>query len=293
MKNLLLQKLEKLLETFLAKIAKAGRQNLVLWGIERSRYYAETRRVFLNGLLVQTSQFLRSEMLKEIENRVGGHPDKIWTEADSKQIEDLVEKHFKVLSNFIEHSVILTFYIWLANQGGQAFIDKMRAKRVKKAVSVGVRFDLKDTQVIEELSNRQDLLITSLDKTTKKFLIKKIIAGKQNHLSEQDIANDIREIIPQTYENRANAIVRTEMTDIVNRTELTAAIRSDAQTKVWVTAGDNVCEDCQANEDAGEVGINGSFPNGNTQPPAHTNCKCLLDYNVPLFLTPEQFWNGG
>jgi hypothetical protein len=46
--------------------------------------------------------------------------------------------------------------------------------------------------------------------------------------------------------------------------------------KEWLCDGDNVCDSCQDNEDDGPIPVTEDFASGDTCPPMHINCQCLL-----------------
>jgi hypothetical protein len=283
-----LLKLEGYLDSFL----KAAKINPVLWGLERSRTYREARNELERAFLIQTSQFLRSEVLKEIEEKIPINENTIWTEAHENQIKDIVGKYFKELRNFISLPLLREFYLWLANRGGQSFFDKIRLREFKKVDIIGATFELKDTAMITELMNGVDLLIDGLDDTTEQWLINQFVQGKRERLSSFETANEIRKKIPETYAYRADTIVATESENIVNQMEFETAKRNEATAKRWVTAGINVCEECMMNEEAGWIGIDASFPTGELRPPHHPNCRCLLEYEIPPYISGYG-WKGG
>jgi hypothetical protein len=279
------------LEKALYRFFKATKINPVLWGIERHQKYREARNELERALLNQATEILRSQILKEIDEKIQVNENTIWTEAHEKQIRDIVGKHFRGLKEFISLPLLREFYLWLANKGGQSFIDKIRLREFKKVDIIGATFDLRDTALIAELMNGVDLLIEGLDDTTEEWLIQQFIKGKQEGLSSYDIANLIREKIPETYAYRADTIVATETANIVNRMEFETAKRNEATAKRWTTAGLNICESCIANEQAGWIGIDASFPSGHLRPPAHPNCKCLLEYEIPPYISGYG-WRG-
>jgi len=283
----MLLKLEKHLDSFLKTI----KINPVLYGLERSRTYKETKNELERAFLTQLSQFLRSEVLKEIEERIPANENAIWTEAHENQVKDIVGKHFKELKNFISLPLLREFYLWLANRGGQSFLDKIRLREFKKVDIIGATFDLRDTTMIAELMNGVDLLISGLDDTTEQWLINQFVQGKKEKMSSSDIANLIRQKIPETYAYRADAIVSTESENIVNNMEFETAKRNEATAKRWTTAGMNVCDICLANEEAGVVGIDAAFPSGHQRPPAHPNCKCLMEFSIPPYISGYG-WKG-
>jgi hypothetical protein len=371
-----LLKLERHLDNFF----KAVKINPVLYGLERSRTYREVKNELERAFLIQTSQFLRSEVLKEIEERIPVSENTIWTEAHENQIKDIIRKHFKELRNFVSLPLLREFYLWLANRGGQSFLDKIRLQEFKKVDIIGATFDLKDTAMITELMNGVDLLIDGLDDTTEQWLVNQFIQGKMGiervvpatvegiksfqynvalqvgryskegekiiqslkledlgsideavertinalpveirrlpevenaienwertakmieeemaktvieRKSSLEIANMIREKIPETYAYRADTIVATESANIVNNMEFETAKRNEATAKRWTTAGMNVCEECMMNEEAGWIGIDARFPSGDLRPPVHPNCKCLLEYQIPPYV--GRGWTG-
>lgn len=77
-------------------------------------------------------------------------------------------------------------------------------------------------------------------------------------------------------EDRAEMIARTETAMADVQGNMAAYRESGIVTgKIWITAGDDlVSEDCALNGEAGEVGLNDSFPSGASEPPDHPNCRC-------------------
>ncbi len=56
--------------------------------------------------------------------------------------------------------------------------------------------------------------------------------------------------------------------------------------KGWSTSEDgDVCEDCTANEDEGDIALEDDFQSGDDAPPAHPNCRCAL---VAVFPPEEE-----
>lgn len=258
-----LLKLQKSLERFLQKVAAVGRENFVLWSIERNKKFKELKYEFYQAFTIQTSEFLRQpDLWIDIKDKIGKQEEPVWTDDDERQIREVVEEKSKPLSKYIKPAVIMTGYIWFANRGGQAFLDKQK---------INQKFDLKDAGIIQDLGNKVDLLIDTVDNTSKKWIGNQIIKGKKIGLSDVDIANKIREKIPETYKYRSEAIVRTEMAEIVNKMELETAVRNQASFKTWFAAGLRICPVCQEN-DGEKVGINGTFSSGDSSPPIHPLC---------------------
>jgi Phage Mu protein F like protein len=85
---------------------------------------------------------------------------------------------------------------------------------------------------------------------------------------------------------RSGLIARTEVLTANNRGNFDSYRASGVVTgKEWVTAGDDLVDEeiCQANEDAGPIGLDEVFPSGDDSPPGHPRCRCaLLPTTEPL-----------
>lgn len=46
--------------------------------------------------------------------------------------------------------------------------------------------------------------------------------------------------------------------------------------KGWLTSNDEPCEDCDANEEEGVIGVDDEFPSGHLYPLVHLNCGCYV-----------------
>ena len=60
------------------------------------------------------------------------------------------------------------------------------------------------------------------------------------------------------------------------------ALWGEGATKEWVCLGDDPCEDCLDNEDAGAIAMEDVFPSGDYAPLAHLACQCVLSVHGPL-----------
>ncbi len=81
---------------------------------------------------------------------------------------------------------------------------------------------------------------------------------------------------------RSMMIARTEIVNANRQGNVTAYRESGAATgKEWLTAGDDLVDDeCQENEDAGPIGLDEDFPNGDLP---HPSCRCdILPVVEPL-----------
>ena len=53
--------------------------------------------------------------------------------------------------------------------------------------------------------------------------------------------------------------------------------KNEIKYKEWVAAGDNSCNDCIINQQAGKIPINDNFPSGIFSYPAHPDCECYIN----------------
>jgi len=263
---------------------KRNKTNSVLESIQRSKKFKEMTNDIYSSFLIQISQLLRTDFLKQIRDSISKQEEPIWTEKDEEEIRRIIDKNLKPLSEFLPLTSLIGYYIWLAEVGGQSFLDK---------VGIRLEFNLTNKDMIGQLVERVDLLITTVDDTTKEWIGNQVMEGKKLGLSDNAIANNLRKKVPETYKNRTETIVRTEMSEIVNRTELQTAVNNNATGKKWITVGDDrVSDACNANEEEGLVGIDVVFSSGHSRPPEHPNCRCLLEYSTPLIVHDKVGWTG-
>lgn len=78
--------------------------------------------------------------------------------------------------------------------------------------------------------------------------------------------------------DRAMTIARTETNFAASQGALEGYKASGVvEGKIWLTADDDlVSEECQANGDAGVIGLDEDFPSGDDAPPVHPNCRCAI-----------------
>jgi len=73
---------------------------------------------------------------------------------------------------------------------------------------------------------------------------------------------------------RALMIAQTEMSRAVSVASREMYQDTGVELVEWLTA--DPCDECQENEDVSPIGIDETFPSGDTEPPAHPNCACAL-----------------
>jgi hypothetical protein len=95
------------------------------------------------------------------------------------------------------------------------------------------------------------------------------IAGGQGRAF---IAAEITDILGDPF--RALMIAQTEMSRALNSSTMDSYTDFGVEYKEWVALEE--CELCGANADAGVIPIDEDFPSGDSEPPAHPNCRCTI-----------------
>ena len=119
----------------------------------------------------------------------------------------------------------------------------------------------------------------AISDTTRTMIRDVIEQGFSEQKTVDEIAADLMESGAFS-EARAEMIARYEVSSINNDSALAAykVARDDgnvALKKTWETSGgDMVCDDCLANEAAGEIDLDDDFPSGDDSPPLHVRCEC-------------------
>lgn len=254
--------------------------------------YKEMVRLLKRGFIEQTEKPL-AKILKKVEARLGSifakaddaddeEEEEELTEFQRWMIKQAVEEETDSLEEFLENAVLLGFYVWAFNTGGD---DLLRSKKIPLA------FNLRNESILQALQGKTDLLIRGLDETTKNFITEKIIQGVESKLNTKQVADSIRDVLPETYAKRAETVAYTEMSNIINAAETETAERNGAIRKQWITVGDELVDpECEANEGEGWINERDTFQSGHYRPPAHPNCRCVLEFDL---LNLGYFWNGG
>ena len=73
---------------------------------------------------------------------------------------------------------------------------------------------------------------------------------------------------------RAVTIANTEMARAMSTASVDTYADLGVEQVEWV--GMEPCDECQANEDAGAIPMGDEFPSGDSEPPAHPNCRCTI-----------------
>ena len=118
-----------------------------------------------------------------------------------------------------------------------------------------------------KVSITDDIVRTKLDRigTSLASSLERGLGARETSIGINAIIND-----PQ----HAMTIARTEMARSMSVATRDVYENSNVQQVEWLVA--EGCEDCQENADASPIGIDDTFPSGDSEPPAHPNCMCAL-----------------
>jgi SPP1 gp7 family putative phage head morphogenesis protein len=269
-----------------------------LESVERRSEYGAMINTFHRGFEKQIADFLKSDVWKQLDERFHAHatkadpnpPYRLWTDADFKGVQVIVDDNLDPLADVQptesnDHNMtdmFGDFLILVFNLGGQDFLNKHNIPKT---------FNLTNENISDSVKSQASASFSGLDETTSQWIVDQIATGRQNGMSDSDIADSIRDQVPQTYINRAERIVRTETARMVGQSEHVTATKNGASHKEWVTVGDGgVCDLCEGNEAVGTIGIDQRFPSGDSLEPAHPNCRCLVEYLFTPFMS--SIWSG-
>ena len=87
-------------------------------------------------------------------------------------------------------------------------------------------------------------------------------------------------------EERATMIARTEIIRSHAQGQMAAMRESGVvEQKSWSSAGEEVCDECSANEDLGPIDLDEDFDGGDEPvdaPPMHPGCRCNVQAYIPV-----------
>lgn len=132
----------------------------------------------------------------------------------------------------------------------------------------------------------------AIEESTRKMLRGTISTGLSKNLSTTAIAKTIQEAYAFS-EERAELIAFTEVTAANSEGALQgyreAASLGIEMGKSWLKLED-ACPICDANADAGIIGLDEPFPSGDMAPGAHPHCRCVL---VPEIIEIAKIFGAG
>lgn len=165
-------------------------------------------------------------------------------------------------------------------------IAKARLKGLRKDASVGIvdwstwqpglpsaaalvkpRGGLESLLATRKITIANDVIHTKLDRigTALATSLEKGFTAKETAKMIDAVIND---------PSHALTIARTEMNRAMSIATRDRYEKAQVEQVEWLVA--EGCEDCQENADASPIGIDETFPTGDSEPPAHPNCMCAL-----------------
>lgn len=140
-------------------------------------------------------------------------------------------------------------------------------------------------QAVEYADKHTASLIKGMDEETRNQLRKVIADGIHNKRGVDGLARDLRLTFDDMSKYRSRMIARTETADALESAFMDRSTAMGVTGKEWVRGGNEDCEICQGNADAGAIPIKDLFPSGDLRPPGHPNCLCAL---APVMLEGER-----
>lgn len=187
----------------------------------------------------------------------------------------------KTLANGVDMAIYLQ---WVGEQGGQATMDRL---------GIDASFVLTNQELLNYFDDYSNLIITSVDDYTKQWIANQIQAGRDQHLSPQEIAQMLIDEGKAISAIRANRIAVTETAKALTTVSLEAARRYGILEKTWRTSLDDRVDDVCIGLEGKTVNINDNFPGGYDGPPAHILCRCYIDEVIPDgWEMPNDPWTG-
>jgi hypothetical protein len=127
----------------------------------------------------------------------------------------------------------------------------------------------------EEASAFLDRCAQAIDESLERI----IALGLQEGVSPADIASRIRDFF-KNWVKRGKELAADEAILAEEHGYYEANAALGATTKRWVTVIDpHVCEVCKTNEAQGDIPIEEPFASGHFYPPAHSSCRCTVEYD--------------
>jgi hypothetical protein len=148
---------------------------------------------------------------------------------------------------------------------------------------------------LRSILESRDVTISGMSRTTIDRIGTQLAYALQNGLSPRSVSPAIADLLGAPSPQRTAYLVRQGYKEIdvmlrdperalmIAQTEMSRAASiaaremyqdSGVELVEWLTA--DPCDECQENEDVSPIPIDGTFPSGDTEPPAHPNCVCSL-----------------
>ena len=217
--------------------------------------------------------------------------------VDQNKIKAKLGKYPSTIAAALPVATIAGFYTWVNNEVGQDAMDSLAGQ----GISITGTFNLTNPDVISHLSDKANLLIDTVDNTTKDQIAQVISDGYTNGQSWQDIANSISQ--GNLTDLNGNDLIGYR-SELIARME-TANAAADAQQnfyeksgldqgqKTWELGPDHdKDDDCDDNADGSPIDYSDDFDSGDFWTPAHINCGCSVSVAPPDGYIADNVWDG-
>lgn len=272
----------------LKKFAYKAGTNVALCNAERSGHYKQFQGGIQRTLRKQIEHFINNPTYMEQVMLTVGKAS--ISDAVVRIVANLwVGNEFDTRFNETQDYAKLDYYFkWGGLLGGQEALDKM---------GIDALFNLKNKEVLDILRDSKEIMVSSVDDTTRQYLAMRISEGREAFLTVDEIAKSITEELPDIVKSRAEVIALTETARAISTVQLETFKRNGIKEKEWVTSRDErVCEICGPLHGK-TIKISGYFESGDFSegaPPIHPRCRCdILEIIPDDFITNADYWIGG
>lgn len=150
--------------------------------------------------------------------------------------------------------------------------------------AIGVSTDLANPRAVSWAEDHSAQLVSGLTATTRQGLRALIAKSEAEGWSVQQLGQAIESAYDFSAD-RASLIahMETRTADIEGNLIAWKSAKEDLGIKVlkrWITRGDNICPECEANEADGAIDADDTFTSGDDAPPAHVNCECDVEPEI-------------
>jgi len=135
---------------------------------------------------------------------------------------------------------------------------------------------------LARLLGRRNITINGISNTTLNRIGTVLARGIEEGATARSIAYDlmeegIRDIADDPI--RAMTIANTEMARAVSVATVDGYKEYGVEKMEWLSL--DPCDACEGNSEAGPIAVGEEFPSGDTEPPAHPNCRCTVLPVIP------------
>jgi len=259
--------------------------NELLDELEGSEYYQKIQNDTEDSLKSQWEDVVSSDELGTLfvvyeqmmsDNEVLGLTE--LTEEQTEKLEKNAEKMLALVLLGLTSSFQDSFGKYLkfvSNKAGQSVIDGIAGALGEEAL----KFRLGNDYFKNQLKDRVETLMVSLNETTKKNLMKQLMYGFKKGLSKEEMVARLKEKGVGIAENRAATIARTETTAFNEYIRLQTARLNGCRTKTWWNPMDEKTTKVCRSLTGTTVLVDEPFSGGFMSPPAHGNCRSHLEFD--------------